>query len=111
MLKFEMCEDCVLVLPINDEDSLSDGGIVVPGQAKDRPIVGIVKAVGPGVKMDDGTRFPETIVAGDKILFPKKSGDKVYIDGQDFIIIPARYVLAVIVEDECEPVMRDSSNL
>ena len=101
-MPYIMCEDNVLVLPNAALDSKSAGGIVVPGKVKERPVIGTVLAVGPGLKMDDGSRFKEILKVGSIVVFPKKSGDYIYLDGQDFIIIPSRYVLMVISEPDDE---------
>ncbi len=97
---YKMMEDCVLVLPNASADSRTEGGIVVPGKVRDRPIIGTVMAVGPGLKMDDGTRFRETLKVGSIVVFPRKSGDAIYLDGNDFIVIPSRYILMVLSEPE-----------
>ena len=99
---YKMLEDCVLVLPNASLDSRTTGGIVVPGKVRDRPIIGTVMAVGPGMKLESGERFPETLKVGSLVVFPKKSGDAIYIDGQDFIIIPSRFILMVISEPDEE---------
>ena len=99
-MSYKMCEDCVLVLPNASADSRTEGGIVVPGKVRDRPIIGTVMAVGPGMKLEDGTRFPETLKVGSLVAFPQKSGDPIYLDGEDYIVIPSRYILMVLSEPE-----------
>ena len=101
-MSYKMCEDCILISPMTNADSKSDGGIVVPGKVRDRPIIGTVLAVGPGMKLEDGTRFKETLKVGSIVVFPKKSGDSIYIDGQDFIVIPSRYILLILSEPDDE---------
>jgi len=100
---YKCLEDIVLVLPIDSQGEKTDGGIIVPGKMKERPITGTVIAVGEGVKMEDGNRFPMSLCVGDIVVFPAKSGDVLYLDGQTFIAIPERYVLLVVSEaDEDE---------
>ncbi len=111
-MSYKMCEDCVLISPMTNADSKSDGGIVVPGKVRDRPIIGTVLAVGPGMKLEDGTRFKETLKVGSIVVFPQKSGDSIYLDGQDFIVIPSRYILMIISEpDEEEEESRFPGNV
>jgi chaperonin GroES len=100
---YKMLEDCVLVDPITGGDgSTSSGGIALPDQMKNRPIKGTVLAVGPGMKLESGKRFPMTLKGGEIVAFPRKSGDVIYLDGQEFIVIPERYVLMVISEPDEE---------
>jgi chaperonin GroES len=106
---YKMIDDCVLVDPITGTGDKSDGGIALPDQMKNRPIKGIVVAVGPGMKLESGDRFPMSLKGREIVAFPRKSGDVIYLDGQEFIVIPERYILMVISEptdedgDEIEP--------
>ena len=106
---YKMCEDCVLVLPMPNSDSKTEAGIIVPGQVRNRPIIGTVLAVGPGLKMDDGGRFKETLKVGSEVVFPAKSGDAIYLDGHDYIIIPSRYILMIISEPDEEEEKSDEN--
>jgi chaperonin GroES len=67
---------------------------------KTRPIKAEVIAVGPGMKMDDGSRFPMQLKGGEIVVYPRKSGDKIYLDGLEFVVIPERYILMIISKPE-----------
>jgi len=99
-MSYRCLEDTVLVLPIDSQGEKTDGGIIVPGKMKERPIVGTVVAVGEGLKMDDGNRYPMSLSVGDTVIFPAKSGDVLYLDGQTFIAIPERYILLFTSKDD-----------
>jgi len=100
-MNYEPLEDIVLVKPNDvDENEVSDGGILVPGKVKERPIIGTVIAIGPGQKLESGRRFPVMLKVGDTVVFPKKSGDALYLNGQNLIAIPERYCLFKISEKE-----------
>ena len=92
MSKYTMLEDNVLLEPIMAND-VSKGGIVLPDKVATRPIIAEVLAVGPGMKMDDGSRFPMSLKVGDIIAVPAKSGDKLYLDGRELLVVPERYIL------------------
>jgi len=52
------------------------GGIILPDTAKNKPQQGVVLAVGPGKRKDDGTRAAMQLKAGDKVLFTSWAGDE-----------------------------------
>ena len=97
MVNVDMLEDCVLVEQIESENDASAGGIILPDKINERPIMAKVLAVGPGVKLETGNRFPMTLRQNDIVAFPRKSGDHFLIDGRALIVIPERYVLFRIV--------------
>jgi len=99
-MSYRCLEDSVLVLPLSVTDEKSTGGIALPSHMAERPITGTVVSVGPGLKMDDGGRFPSDLKVGSIVAFPKKSGDKIHLDGVDYICIPERYILLVISEPD-----------
>ena len=99
-MNFEPLEDCVLVEKIESENDASAGGIILPDKVNERPVMAKVLAVGPGVKLETGNRFPMTLHKGDTVLFPRKSGDCFLIDGRELICIPERYILLKIVESD-----------
>ncbi|GAF80438.1 unnamed protein product [marine sediment metagenome] len=102
-MNYEPLEDCVLVEKIESENDASAGGIILPDKINERPTVAKVLAVGPGMKMDDGGRFPMTLKEGDTVVFPRKTGDHLLIDGKELLVIPERYILMRVLSD-CERV-------
>ena len=97
-MNYECLEDCVLVEQTESENDISDGGIILPDKINQRPIIAKVLAVGPGRPLEDGSRYPMVLNVDDTVVFPKKSGDKLLIDGRTLIVIPERYCLLKIVE-------------
>ena len=71
-------------------------GLVIPDSAKEKPQEGEVIAVGPGRVDDNGNRVPLDVAVGDKIIFSKYGGTEVSHGGEDFLILSARDVLAVV---------------
>ena len=68
---------------------------VIPDTAKEKPQLGDVLAVGPG-EFQDGDRVPLDVKEGDIVVYSKYGGTEIKFEGQDFLILSARDVLAVI---------------
>ncbi len=88
--------DRILVERLDENESKSSGGIIIPDSAKEKPQQGKVVAVGNGKKKDDGTVVALDVKAGDRILFGKYSGNDVKVDDNEYLIMREDEVLAVI---------------
>ncbi|HEY0775139.1 MAG TPA: co-chaperone GroES [Nocardioidaceae bacterium] len=89
-------EDRIVVKPLDAEQTTASG-LVIPDTAKEKPQEGEVVAVGPGRFNDDGDeRIPMDINVGDKVIYSKYGGTEVKYSGEEFLILSARDVLAVI---------------
>ncbi|MEI6093043.1 MAG: co-chaperone GroES [bacterium] len=92
------------VRPLNDrvlvkrvqEESKTAGGIIIPDTAKEKPVEGIVVAVGNGKLLDNGNRVTPGVKAGNKILFSKYSGTEVKISNEEHLIMREDDILGVI---------------
>jgi chaperonin GroES len=84
-----------LVVQAVDAESTTASGLVIPDTAKEKPQEGIVLAVGPG-RFEDGTRVPLDVQVGDKVLYSKYGGTEVKYAGEEYLVLSARDVLAVI---------------
>ncbi len=89
-------EDRILVKTVEAEQTTASG-LVIPDTAKEKPQEGEVLAVGPG-RFEDGQRLPLDINVGDKVIYSKYSGTEVKYDGQEYLLLSARDVLAVVVK-------------
>ncbi len=87
-------EDRVLVQPLEAEQTTASG-LVIPDTAKEKPQEGKVLAVGPG-RFEDGKRIPLDISEGDIVVYSKYGGTEVKYDGQEYLILSARDVLAIV---------------
>ena len=72
------------------------GGIIIPDTAKEKPQEGEVLAVGPGRVDDSGNRVPLDINVGDTVIYSKYGGTEVKYSGEEYLILSARDVLAVL---------------
>ena len=88
-------EDRVVVKPLDAEQTTASG-LVIPDTAKEKPQEGTVLAVGPGRIDDKGNRVPLDVAVGDVVLYSKYGGTEVKYNGEEYLILSARDVLAVI---------------
>ncbi len=89
-------EDRILVQPLDAEQTTASG-LVIPDTAKEKPQEGKVLAVGPGRFDDDGDkRIPLDISVGDVVVYSKYGGTEIKFEGEDYLILSARDVLAVV---------------
>jgi len=90
--------DRVVVKPA-DREATTKSGIFLPDTAsKERPMEGMVLAVGEGRLDDNGKRVPMNVKAGDKVLFAKYGGTEYKIDDIEYIILSEKDILGIISE-------------
>ena len=89
-------EDRIVVKPLDAEQTTASG-LVIPDTAKEKPQEGEVLAVGPGRFDDEGEkRIPLDVKVGDVVLYSKYGGTEVRYGGEDYLVLSARDVLAII---------------
>jgi chaperonin GroES len=88
-------EDRIVVQPLEAEQ-VTASGLVIPDTAKEKPQEGKVLAVGPGRFDDKGSRVPVDVKVGDVVLYSKYGGTEVKYSGEEYLVLSARDVLAVI---------------
>ena len=94
-MKLQPLGDRIIVKPKEDETSTTPSGLVIPDTAKEKPQLGDVLAVGPG-EFQDGDRIPLDVKEGDVVVYSKYGGTEIKFEGQEFLILSSRDVLAVI---------------
>ena len=95
-MKFRPLHDRVVVRRIEGEEK-TKGGIIIPDTAKEKPQEGEVLAVGPGRFDDSGAkRVPVDVKVGDVVLYSKYGGTEVKYSGEEYLVLSARDVLAII---------------
>jgi|GEM_PF-35494 len=87
-------EDRVVIQTVEAEQTTSFG-LVLPDTAKEKPQEGKVVAVGPGRIDDNGKRVPVDVAEGDLVIYSKYGGTEVKYDGEEYLILSARDILAV----------------
>ena len=96
MAKFQLepLEDRVVVKP-EEEEETTVSGIVIPDTAKEKPQQGLIVAAGPG-RFEEGKRVPMDVKVGDKILYSKYGGTEVKVEGEEYLVLSSRDILAVV---------------
>ena len=87
--------DRIVVKPQDEDESRTASGLVIPDTAKEKPQLGEVLAVGPG-EFKDGERVPVDVSVGDVVFYSKYGGTEVKHDGEDYLILSSRDVLAIL---------------
>jgi chaperonin GroES len=94
------------VIPLNDrvlvkrteEVQMTKGGIYIPDTAKEKPIEGMVVAVGSGKVSDSGERVALTVKAGDRVLFGKYAGTEIKVEGEEHLMMREDDILAILAD-------------
>lgn len=76
-------------------EETTKSGIVLPGQAKEKPQQAEVVAVGPG-GMADGKEIVMQVKAGDKVIFSKYAGTEVKLEDEEYIVVKQNDILAIV---------------
>ena len=84
-----------VVLKQVEAEETTKSGIVLPGQAQEKPQQAEVVAVGPGGVVD-GKEVKMEVVVGDKVIYSKYSGTEVKMDGIEYIIVKQNDILAIV---------------
>jgi chaperonin GroES len=88
--------DKVVLKQLKAEET-TKSGIVLPGQAQEKPQQAEVIAVGPG-GMVDGKEIPMQVKVGNKVIYSKYSGTEVKLGNEEFVVVKQSDIVA-IVED------------
>jgi len=91
----EPLEDRVVVRPLEEDVQKTPTGIIIPDTAKEKPQEGEIVAVGPG-RFEDGKRIPLDVKVGDTVIYSKYGGTEVKVEGDEYLVLSARDLLAVI---------------
>jgi len=94
-MKIRPLHDRVIVRRVKEEEK-TKGGLYIPDTAKEKPVEGIVIAVGNGKILEDGTIRKLEVKEGDRILFAKYSGNESKIDGEETLILRESDILGVL---------------
>jgi len=93
----------VNIRPLNDrviieriEERTTASGIVIPETAGDKPQRGVVRATGPGKRLENGTILEIGLKIGDEVLFGKYAGTEVKVDGKELLVMNESDIIGVI---------------
>ena len=96
--KFRPLHDRLLVRPLEEQQE-KRGGLFIADRAREKPQEGEVVAVGTGRPTDDGRHLPLAVKRGDRILFGRRSGSEVTLDGEQYLILREEDVLGILVRE------------
>ena len=94
-MKVKPLHDRVIVKRV-EEEAKTKGGIIIPDTATEKPVEGVIMAVGDGKVTDDGKKIPLEVKAGDKVLFGKYAGTEIQIDGEEHLIMREDDIIAIV---------------
>lgn len=85
-----------ILVQVDEEKEQTVGGIVLANNAKEKPQTGEVVAVGDGAQTPDGKIIPLNIKKGDKVLYDKYAGSEVKYEGNKYLVMHEKDVMAII---------------
>ncbi|MCS6758174.1 MAG: co-chaperone GroES [Candidatus Devosia euplotis] len=94
-MSFRPLHDRVVVRRLEGEEK-TKGGIIIPDTAKEKPSEGVIVAVGPGARDDNGKITALDVKAGDRVLFGKWSGTEVKVDGEELLIMKESDIMGIV---------------
>lgn len=97
-----MCNNSFIASPIGERviikpktrQEKTDGGIILPDCAKEKPQEGEVVSIGKGRQTENGQFIPIELKIGDKVLYGKYSGTEIKIDGEEYLILKETEIFA-----------------
>jgi chaperonin GroES len=96
-LNIRPLDDRVVVEPLDAEEK-TQGGILLPDTAKQKPQRGRIVAVGPGKLLDNGSRSSLAVAKGDEVIYGKYSGNDITVGKREVKILRESDILAKVVK-------------
>jgi chaperonin GroES len=87
-----------VVIKQQDETETMYGNIIVPDAGHEKPLLGEIVAVGPGIINMNGVLIPNLLEVGQKVSFPSFGGQKLSVNGEDYLIYKEQDIF-VVLED------------
>ena len=81
---------------VSASQETTQGGIILPDAAKEKPQVGEITAVGPGKVEDNGSRRAMDVSVGDKVLYSKYAGTEIKLGDDEYILLSEKDILATV---------------
>ena len=85
-----------VVIKQQDETETMYGNIIVPDAGKEKPLMGEVIASGPGVVNMNGIVIPNTTEVGATVIFPAFGGQRITVDGDEYIVCKEQDLIAIL---------------
>ena len=94
-MSFRPLHDRVLVSRLAQTET-TKGGIIIPDTAKEKPMEGIVVAIGTGYHSEDGKIRPLAVKEGDTVIFNKWSGTEITVDGTEYLVMKESDIMGIL---------------
>ena len=98
-MPIEPLGDRIIIQTIDEQESKTPGGILLPGNSQEKPSAAIAVAVCPGRLLQNGDVKPLTVQAGDKIVFSKYGVVDIKVEGEEEKYITENDVLGIVREN------------
>ena len=85
-----------VILEVTQEEEKTVGGLVLASAAKEKPQTATVVAVGEGNVLENGQKSPMPVAVGDMVMFEKYAGTEVKYEGNEYLIIAAKDIMAIV---------------
>ena len=85
-----------VILEVTQEEEKTVGGLVLASAAKEKPQTAKVVAVGEGNVLENGQKSPMAVAVGDMVMFEKYAGTEVKYEGNEYLIIAAKDIMAIV---------------
>jgi chaperonin GroES len=93
-MKVRPLSEMVMLKPV-EQEQVSAGGIIIPDTAKEKPMMAIVVAVGPG-GLVDGKEVKMTVKEGEKVIYRRYAGTELKLDGKDYVMTRQSEIIGVV---------------
>jgi len=95
-MKIKPLHDNVIVKPVVESETTKSGIVLPETVHKEKPEKGEVVAIGEGKILDNGQRSKMSVKVGDTVMFKKYSPDEFKIDGEEYLVISERDIIAIL---------------
>lgn len=85
-----------VIIEVKKEEEQTVGGIVLAGNAKEKPQTGKVVAVGTGLVTSEGKTLPMNVKVGDTVMYDKYAGSTVKYEGQEYLVVHDKDIIAIV---------------
>lgn len=85
-----------VIISVKEEEEKTASGFVLTPASKEKSQSGEIIAVGEGRTLDNGTKLPVSVSIGQTVMFEKYAGQEVKYDGQEFLIVHEKDIIAIV---------------
>ena len=87
-----------VIIKQDEAEETTASGLILTSSSKEKPQRGKIVAAGEGKRADDGSLIPMPVAEGDTVVYGKYAGQEITVEGEEFVILRADDIIAVVVE-------------